>query len=617
MQIIASDLEESKVGNNSGTLEDSENSISQVANINYTFEPNVISTINTNETRDLLKRHNNSQVFCSLCYEEVGHFARHLERAHSDNEIVQKILRMPVGSSERRAAVMALRKKGNFLYRTEKDKLRALRNNNDEDTLNEEQYYPCVNCLGFYKKTYLWRHRKVCKAKGSNDFNDNKHIANAQTLLAATGILGNFLNRSRIKTDVFRVMRPDNISYTAKSDPLICLYGESYLNKHKRKQMNIVASNRMREMARLKLSIMNASVLTSLIDVLKPRYYELIVAAAKVVCGYDPNEKSYKASSLALHFGTNLKFLCDIAKKAILTQNPLFNYDQDERKERVKQINQTKDMIANHWCNDVSSLANKVLNEYKVTKPKILPVTEDVKALNEFIKNKAQEAYINLEHNISSTKDYKVLTECVLVQVLVFNRKRVGEVQFLDIKTYKSNAYSISQNELMNVLTDFERAMSSAFKRVIVFGKGSRPVPILFTKLMQKYIKLILKVREETDIVPKSNPYLFANPGSRDRWITGPSIIRKYAQKCGAKNPENLTSTKFRKQIATILQIMNFDADEMQQIATFMGHTEKTHKEFYRYYFFIIFINFYAFCKHPFFLECQKTFIKLRRLLRY
>lgn len=492
---------------------------------------------------------------------------------------------MPLRSTERRAATIALRKKGNFIYKSERNKFRAVRNTK-ADPLNEEDYYPCVNCLGFYKKSYLWRHRKNCKANRNNDLgNPNKHIANAQTFLVTTGMLGNFLNKSRIKSEVFSIMRPDEISYTAKSDPLICLYGESYLNKHKRKQMNIVASNRMREMARLKISLMKASLLTSLIDALKPSNYELIVVAAKVVCGYDPNQKTYKASSLALHFGTNLKFLCDVAKKAILTENPLFSYDQQERKERVKLINQTKDMIASHWCNDVSSLANKVLNEYKVRKPKILPVTEDVKTLNEFIKNKAQVAYENLEKNNNLTEQYKVLIECVLVLVLIFNRKRVGEVQFLDIISYKSNAFHISQKELMNALTDFERAMSSAFKRVIVFGKGSKPVPILFTKLMQKYINLILKIREETDIVPKSNPYLFANPGCVDRWISGPSIIRKYAHMCGAKNPETLTSSRFRKQIATILQIMNFEADEMEQIATFMGHTEKTHKEFYRYSF--------------------------------
>ncbi|XP_045478739.1 uncharacterized protein LOC123683842 [Harmonia axyridis] len=239
-------------------------------------------------------------------------------------------------------------------------------------------------------------------------------------------------------------------------------------------------------------------------------------------------------------------------------------------------------MITHHWCNDVSSLANKVLNEIKVSKPKILPVTEDVKVLNDFIMNKAQEAYDNLENDINSTSDYKVLIECILVQVMIFNRKRVGGVQFLEIKSYQAETTIINQKEMMDALTDHEKTICSAFKRVVVFGKGSKPVPLLFTKLIQRYIQIILRVRDETDIVPKSNPYLFANPNCADRWVSGPSVIRKYAYMCGAKNPETLTSTRFRKQIATILQIMNFEDDEMQQIATFMGHTEKTLREFYR-----------------------------------
>lgn len=99
---------------------------------------------------------------------------------------------------------------------------------------------------------------------------------------------------------------------------------------------------------------------------------------------------------------------------------------------------------------------------------------------------------------------------------------------------------------------------------------------------MQDYVTLLLKVRTETDVVPKSNKYIFANPNSTDRWMSAASILRKFANKCGAKKPELLTSTRFRKQIATILQLMNFQNDEMEQIARFMGHTEKTHKEFYR-----------------------------------
>ncbi|KAJ8933557.1 hypothetical protein NQ314_013931 [Rhamnusium bicolor] len=49
-----------------------------------------------------------------------------------------------------------------------------------------------------------------------------------------------------------------------------------------------------------------------------------------------------------------------------------------------------------------------------------------------------------------------------------------------------------------------------------------------------------------------------------------------------AKHPELLNSTKFRKHIATTLQFMTMQPQEMEQVATFMGHTEKTHAEFNR-----------------------------------
>ncbi|KAK9752626.1 hypothetical protein QE152_g4132 [Popillia japonica] len=86
-----------------------------------------------------------------------------------------------------------------------------------------------------------------------------------------------------------------------------------------------------------------------------------------------------------------------------------------------------------------------------------------------------------------------------------------------------------------------------------------------------------------------------------DRWMDGSSVIRKLAADCGAKQPELLRSTKFRKHIATTLQLMAMEDeqpellrstkfrkhiattlqlmamedDEMEQIATFMGHTKK------------------------------------------
>lgn len=524
------------------------------------------------------------KTLCPFCFEDVGHFSRHLLRQHSDEDTVKKITEMKNNSLEKRKAIAALRKKGNFILKSEKNELKPVRKAKDSHK-NKEQYYPCTACLGYYKKSYLWRHKKICSAiiEKKGESSKTNHLSEAQTFLAATGILGNYLNKSRLKTEVFPNMRPDKISFTAKSDTLICLYGESYLNKHKRRQMNIVASNKIREIARLKLALQEFTTIRDSIEFLKPEMYENIIAACKIICGFNSETKAFKASSLALHLGTNLKFLCDVARKAVITKNPLLpKLDNNERDKKLKEISETRDMIQNHWCNDISSLANKVLNETKLEKPKLVPLTEDIKCFNNYITALAAEVYDKLKKNENVVNNYKKLAECTLCLVLVFNRKRIGEVQFLNIQEYKKDFTDLNQEELLNCLTEFERNMSKCFKRVVVFGKGSKPVPILFTRQVQTYIDLLLKIRENTDVVPKSNKYVFANPGSTGRWMSGTYILRKFAFKCGAKKPELLTSTRFRKQIATILQLMHFQNDEMEQIARFMGHTEKTHREFYR-----------------------------------
>lgn len=522
---------------------------------------------------------------CPFCFINVTHFARHLQRKHLDEDQVKKILNMEKNSKDRKLAIQALRKKGSFVKTTETHKLKPMRKPNYSQDIDEKEYYPCPYCLGYYKRTYLWRHKKVCKAVINTDNKGRKiqHLTESQTFLVSTGLLGNFLNKSRLKSEVFGIMKPDNISLIAKKDSLICLFGESYLNKHKRKQMNVVASNKIREMARLKLALQSLSTEKDLIDYLKPEMYDHIITAAKIISGYDPELKTFTSASLAMHLGTSLKFLCDVAKKAIITKNFLFGEFEDKlRKKKLKDIADTREMISNHWCNDISSLANKVLNEGKWEKPKLLPLTEDIRCFNGHITQIASESYEKLKNNEDVSTNYRLLAESTLCLVLVFNRKRIGEIQFLDIQTYERSSLNINQEECFSSLSDLEKSMSKFFKRVVVLGKGSKPVPILFTKQMQTYIEMLLKIRKEHNIVPKTNKYIFALPESPNRWIPASVVLRKFSKECGAKSPELLTSTKLRKQIATILQLMNFQDDEMEQIARFMGHTEKTHREFYR-----------------------------------
>nr|CAI5852613.1 unnamed protein product [Callosobruchus analis] len=221
-------------------------------------------------------------------------------------------------------------------------------------------------------------------------------------------------------------------------------------------------------------------------------------------------------------------------------------------------------------------------SENRWERPVQLPLTSDIQIFNAHLNKLAGEAYDNLRQNIKSKFYYRQLAETILSKTIIFNRKRVGDVQYLKIENYKKDYSTTNQESFTETLSEVEKIICKSHKRIITGGKGSKPVPILFPKQTQKHIECLLKVREETDIVPKCNPYLFANPDSENRWMSGGNVIRKLAKSSGAESPELLTSTRFRKHIATTLQLMAMGDHEMEQVAAFMGHTKKTHAEFYR-----------------------------------
>ncbi|KAJ8953433.1 hypothetical protein NQ318_023552 [Aromia moschata] len=131
-----------------------------------------------------------------------------------------------------------------------------------------------------------------------------------------------------------------------------------------------------------------------------------------------------------------------------------------------------------------------------------------------------------------------MLVQALLALIIIFNRKRIGNVQYLKISEYK--------NDQKSNYTDFENALSSTEK-------------ILATQYRRVLSSEIL-LEHRDKFIEGDNDYLFAIP---------------------IKNPADITSNSLRKQIATVMQILNLSKDDIKQFPTFRGHTEKTHQEFY------------------------------------
>ena len=113
-------------------------------------------------------------------------------------------------------------------------------------------------------------------------------------------------------------------------------------------------------------------------------------------------------------------------------------------------------------------------------------------------------------------------------------------------------------------------------------GKKGRKVPVLLTPDMKEAIDLLIATRDAVGI-SQENPYVFArvykqSDGHMRAWDT----LRKLTDEVSLQHPEALTSTKLRKYVSTVTQVLNLQESEVDWLARHMGHDLSVHREFYR-----------------------------------
>lgn len=97
-------------------------------------------------------------------------------------------------------------------------------------------------------------------------------------------------------------------------------------------------------------------------------------------------------------------------------------------------------------------------------------------------------------------------------------------------------------------------------------------------------IETLLKYRTSAGVGPE-NRYLFGVTGMnklRYKYLRSCALMRKFATECGAVFPSTLRGTTLRKHIATNCINLNLSESEIADVANFMDHSDKIHKEHYR-----------------------------------
>ncbi len=324
----------------------------------------------------------------------------------------------------------------------------------------------------------------------------------------------------------------------------------------------------MRELGRLVNNARRVTSLKTMEDCVNPKKYVEIVKAVKYTCGYESDK--FKIPSLAKKLGNSLLQVSKFLKAQGLTSN-------DEQ--QVKNASEFQDLHQERWDEMILDTALRNIREAKWNVPALMPFTEDAQKIHTHLSQVQDELYKSLSES-SSTKAWMELAKVCLAQIILFNRRRGGEVASMPLSAFFSRDTSDPHEGLDWALSEVEKKLCRHFSRIITIGKCGQQVPILLTPKMLCSLELLVKQREPCGVL-KDNGYMFGRPEAMTH-LRGSDCLRGFAKACGAKCPKSLTSTRMRKHAAILSTVLNMTETEMDQLANFLGHDIKINRQFFR-----------------------------------
>ncbi len=521
------------------------------------------TSTNTTDSTSIAKGLN----FCFVCKKANFKIARHFKVHVKENADIAKALSFPASSKSRKEWLEKLRNKGNFMHNCEvlKDGAGSLKVKRRAKG-DYQKYEYCLHCKGMFLRAELWRHIRRCPSKPTDhDHQGRKRILGLAAVVKSTcsrrGEEGVLKMLSR--------MHDDEIASVVRNDFCLLRFAESLYSKHGHDpSKHDYIRQKIRQLGRFLQTMRKRSPVLTLEDAVKPSNFLNVIEAVKETAGFDKNKNSYKTPSLALKIGHSLLKVSDIIHCHALMagdENLIKSSDAFQKLYRAK------------WSEYISHSALNTISDLKYKKPTKLPLTEDIMKLNKHLDEKAKSATAALE--VAATpQNYSSVARTTLTKIVLFNRRRVGEVSKMKLKNFLERDCSFTQKE-MN-LSEYEQKLCMYFERVELKGKRGRKVAVLLSPEMTKSLNLMIMKREECG-VPNKNEYLFAVPHCIT-YYRGHQCLRKFADECDAKKTDFLRSTQLQKEMATTSQMLNLKNNEIDQLADFLGHDITVHRQFYR-----------------------------------
>jgi len=505
--------------------------------------------------------------YCYFCGDPQTQIQRHWMAKHSNEPEVMKLVALKA-KSERIQCITKLRNKGNHLHNCaviragKGDFLVTYRPKADATA---DDYRPCESCWCYLRKNEFYRHR--CKVSAAKK---GRVAANAYLLLPAPAGMSEKVHQ------LLSGMTDGDVKLTAKTDSLIADYTSKFLMRKGMKK-KVYIRDKVRELARFLITVRKQDDMRNktLDDCISTEYFRKCVNAVNELANFDEDTATYGKPTLALKLGQALAKVAQIVKRnAIEVRND----------GRIHEAELFAEQCRSEWSETIACQALSTLRERKRNKVNMLPLSADVQKLNKFLIDSSNTS-INKLHSselipFETGREWRSLAEATMAHVIVFNRRRQGEVSKLTIEDYNRKRTVDDRSDSVDALSPMERSLSKLFSRVEIVGKRDRTVPILFLPWHIKAIDTLIRFRVQAGVV-STNCYVFAYSQSENH-LRGCDALRNASVQCGASSPTSLQATSLRKHVATLCQILNLKDHELDLLANYMGHDVRVHRQYYR-----------------------------------
>lgn len=154
-------------------------------------------------------------------------------------------------------------------------------------------------------------------------------------------------------------------------------------------------------------------------------------------------------------------------------------------------------MYERFYKSSIGYQATKASLKKKWKGSNLAPVGKDIFALNMYVKSNMSKSLEKLKTSYNE-EDFVMLTKSCMVFLLIFNRKRVGEVTNLTVSDYNRKAKMRKDSDIYLGLTEGEKMIAADYFHLVIRGKLARPVPILISNELAECIDLLLQHRTRT-----------------------------------------------------------------------------------------------------------------------